>query len=61
MEGGGISARILKMSVVLLEESFKPSTDFQVSIDVLIYIILDVYEFLVLIALILFLPHHLPS
>lgn len=46
MEGGGISARNLKMSVVLPKESFKPSTDFQVSIDVLIYVILDVHEFL---------------
>lgn len=39
-------ARNLKLSVLLLGESFKPNTDFQASIDVLIYVILDVYGFI---------------
>lgn len=44
-------ARNSRMNVVLLEESFKPRTDFQVSIDILIYVILDAYEFIFLIPL----------
>lgn len=37
--------RNLKKNVVLLEDSFMPNTDLQVSIHVLIYVILDVYDF----------------
>lgn len=43
-------ARNLKRSVVILE-SFNSNTDFQISIDVFIYVILDVYEFIFLIPL----------